>query len=360
MPKIEIDGLTAHYESRCVLRSVSLEILHGELFFLIGPSGCGKTTLLRLIAGFLTPTSGVIRFDGEEITRLSPHLRETAMVFQSYALWPHMTVAENVAFGLETRKLAKAEIPELVEKALDSVHLPGSGSRRVGELSGGQQQRVALARALVVRPRCLLLDEPLSNLDAGLRREMRFEIRKICKDHGLTGVYVTHDQEEALSMADRLAVMSEGSIQQVGTPSAVYRNPVNREVAEFMGETNVIDAHIEEMQDQQRKLCIRLGSASYTLDIPEQIRWSSDAKKLRVSIRPEAFTLSSCKGEAPCLAGEVVEVSYLGSILALRVAIEGQGILKVIIMNPQEPLLESGVRLELMISKSDIVPLGFL
>lgn len=210
MVSLSICGLVKRFGEVTALDRLDLEIAAGELFFLLGPSGCGKTTLLRAIAGFHLPDEGQIRFDGEEVTGLPPHKRDTGMMFQSYALWPHLNVYRNVAFGLEERRVPKAELKARVEAALAMVHLEGLGERRIHQLSGGQQQRVALARALVVRPRCLLLDEPLSNLDAKLRVEMRSEIRRLCKEHGLTTLYVTHDQKEALAMADRIAGLQAG------------------------------------------------------------------------------------------------------------------------------------------------------
>jgi iron(III) transport system ATP-binding protein len=218
MEEIRADGITKRFGDVTALKNVSLEIASGELFFLLGGSGCGKTTLLRCIAGLETPTNGRVFFGDRDVTELPTHKREAAMVFQSYALWPHMTVGQNIAFGLEERKVEKKEIKRRVEEALAMVKLEGFAKRGIDQMSGGQQQRVSLARALVVRPKCLLLDEPLSNLDAQLRLEMRSEIRRIVKENNLTGVYVTHDQAEALSMADRMAVMDEGEIVQVGPP----------------------------------------------------------------------------------------------------------------------------------------------
>lgn len=235
--EIVLRGISHRFSPDCpVLQDVNLTIAAGDLFFLLGPSGCGKTTLLRLLAGFLQPETGEILFGGENVTRLAPEKRETAMVFQNYALWPHMTVAENVRFGLDVQGISAAQKKERVQKVLDLVGLGKLMTRPVPALSGGQQQRVALARALVVEPRVLLLDEPLSNLDARLRIEMRSEIRQICKQLKLTAIYVTHDQKEALSMADRLAVLHAGKVQQVGTPRTVYRRPCNQQVAEFIGE----------------------------------------------------------------------------------------------------------------------------
>ena len=237
---ISIKNLVKRFGSTKALNDINLEIEPGELFFLLGPSGCGKTTLLRHIAGFYTPDEGKLFIGGDDVTGVPPHKRDTGMVFQSYALWPHMTLAENVAFGLQMRKIPKSEIDKRVQAALKIVKMETRAKSKPNQLSGGQQQRVALARALVVQPRCLLLDEPLSNLDAKLRLEMRVEIRRICKDAGLTAVYVTHDQKEALSIADRLAILRDGVIEQTGTPLDVYRRPKNAFVASFIGETNFL------------------------------------------------------------------------------------------------------------------------
>ena len=241
---IRIDDVVKYFGSVHAVDHVSLEIEPGEIFFLLGPSGCGKTTLLRTIAGFHEVDSGRIFIGGRDVTSLPPHKRDTGMVFQSYALWPHMTVAENVAFGLDIRRVPKAEAAARVARALDAVHMADRASYKPNMLSGGQQQRVALARALVIEPQCLLLDEPLSNLDAKLRIEMRTEIRRICKERGLTAIYVTHDQKEALSIADRLAVLNGGHVEQVGAPSEVYRRPKNRFVAGFIGEANFLDGKV--------------------------------------------------------------------------------------------------------------------
>src|SRR5689334_7522994 len=244
MISIRIQQLTKRFGSVTALQHLDLTIQPGELFFLLGPSGCGKTTLLRSMAGFYIPEEGKIFFGEEDVTRLAPHKRNTGMMFQSYALWPHMSVAENVAFGLEERKVSKDEIKRRVGEALESVRMAQYAERRPNQLSGGQQQRVALARALVIRPRCLLLDEPLSNLDAKLRLEMRTEIRRVCKEFNLTTVYVTHDQKEALSIADRMAILESGHILQVGTPREVYGRPKRKTVANFIGETDFLPGRV--------------------------------------------------------------------------------------------------------------------
>ncbi|MEZ5434998.1 MAG: ABC transporter ATP-binding protein [Verrucomicrobiales bacterium] len=235
MVSIHIRDLTKRFGDTVALKGLDLDIEAGEIFFLLGASGCGKTTLLRAIAGFNTPETGRILFDKDDVTDLPPHQRGTAMMFQSYALWPHKNVFRNVAFGLEERRVPRAEIRTRVAEALAMVHMEGLGERKINQLSGGQQQRVALARSLVVRPRCLMLDEPLSNLDAKLRVEMRSEIRRICKEFGLTAIYVTHDQKEALSIADRIAVLDAGKFAQIGRPEDIYRNPHSAYVASFIG-----------------------------------------------------------------------------------------------------------------------------
>ena len=251
---IDIAGLHKRFASKRgpvdAVRDVNLTIEPGELFFLLGPSGCGKTTLLRMIAGFIDPTGGNITFaragKTTDVTHLAPNKRNTGMVFQSYALWPHMTVAQNVAFGLSVRKITGKERDNRVADALAAVQLEQYAARKPNELSGGQQQRVALARALVIRPDVLLLDEPLSNLDAKLRIELRSQIRSICKASGITSIYVTHDQKEALSMADRIAIMRDGQVVQVGRPQELYRAPGSTFVAEFLGETNLLPATVTE------------------------------------------------------------------------------------------------------------------
>ena len=227
-----------------VLDDLNLEIRPGELFFLLGPSGCGKSTLLRILSGLTEPDSGSIKFDGVEISSLPPEKRNAAMVFQNYALWPHLTVYENVAFGLRIRKFSGRELDEKVMDALESVHLADFAKRRVPSLSGGQQQRVALARALAVDPPLLLLDEPLSNLDARLRDAMREEIARICSERGFTALYVTHDRQEALSMADRMAVLKDGKVCQSGAPRELYEHPANRFCAEFLGDVNFISGTV--------------------------------------------------------------------------------------------------------------------
>ena len=245
MTEVEIRNLSkAYIPGKPVLKPLSLVIPGGEFFFLLGPSGCGKSTLLRILAGLVRPDAGEIFFNGRSITGLPPEQRRAAMVFQNYALWPHLSVYENVAFGLQAEKRSSSEIRKRVFEALDTVRLADAAERRVPSLSGGQQQRVALARALAVEPALLLLDEPLSNLDAKLRDEMRLEIRRIAKERQLTALYVTHDRREALSMADRLALLHQGVLQQTGTPEEVYLHPRSRFAAEFLGGANFLAGRV--------------------------------------------------------------------------------------------------------------------
>jgi iron(III) transport system ATP-binding protein len=242
---VTIDHVTFGYGATPVLEDISLEVERGQFFAFLGPSGSGKTTLLRLIAGFGTPTAGRILIGDRDVTGLPPWSRNVGLVFQSYALWPHMSVRKNVAFGLERRKLSRAEIERKVADALALVGLSAFADRRPAQLSGGQQQRVALARTIVIEPEVLLLDEPLSNLDARLRVEMRIELRQLQRKLGITAIYVTHDQEDANSIADSIAVLDQGRIQQIGTPIDLYDRPANRFVATFLGTANLIEGTIE-------------------------------------------------------------------------------------------------------------------
>ena len=292
MSNVSIRGIAKSYQPEVpVLQPIDLDIPDGELFFLLGPSGCGKSTLLRIIAGLVKPDCGKILFDDEDITGLPPEKRRTAMVFQNYALWPHLTVFENVAFGLRSEGADNETVKREVAAALAVVQLSDFAKRKVTSLSGGQQQRVALARALAVKPRLLLLDEPLSNLEARLRDEMRCEIRRICKEKGLTAVYVTHDRNEALSMADRIAVMHGGVLQQVGTPQKVYEQPRNSFVAKFLGDTNLIKT--EQGTVSIRPECVRIGdtgdikaelvSGTYLGDHSEWVFRAADGQQLLVT-----------------------------------------------------------------------------
>ena len=309
MVGITIENLLKRFGDVRAVDDVSLRVKAGELFFLLGPSGCGKTTLLRLLAGFYHPDAGRILFGDREMTDVPPHKRRTGMVFQNYALWPHMTVRENIAFGLEMHDVSTAERRERVARALRMVQMAEHAERSPNQLSGGQQQRVALGRALVLEPDVVLLDEPLSNLDAKLRLEMREQIKRIHDTLGLTMVYVTHDQSEALSMADRIAIMLDGRVMQIGAPRAVYNRPASRFVADFIGETNLLrgkvvsadgEAVVDTSAGRLTSRCLASGLKA------------GDA--VWCSIRPELLNvLASDAAGQNTLSGEVVRAVYLGS-----------------------------------------------
>jgi iron(III) transport system ATP-binding protein len=291
MVPIRLENLTKRYATRrgevLAVDDVSLSIEGGELFFLLGPSGCGKTTLLRALAGFVQPTAGRIFFGDRDITDDPPERRDAAMVFQNYALWPHMTVRQNVAFGPKMRHVPRAESDQLVLTLLETVRIAEKASAKPMELSGGQQQRVALARALAARPRCLLLDEPLSNLDAALRAAMRWEIRRIVKSAGATAVYVTHDQAEALAIADRIALMHRGRIAQIGTGRELYEAPASRFVASFLGDANFIDATVASVEGKALRLDTPLGTL-----LGRSAAAVKPGQKVTCCIRPEMVEIS--------------------------------------------------------------------
>jgi putative spermidine/putrescine transport system ATP-binding protein len=312
MAQLDLNGVSKCYGKLYAANDVTLTVADGEFVVLLGPSGCGKTTTMRMIAGFAEPTSGTIHLGGRDITRLPPWKRDTGLVFQNYALFPHLTVAQNIAFGLKMRKMSPAEIAPRVEEALRLVRLGGLGERLPRQLSGGQQQRVALARALVFRPDVLLLDEPLSNLDAKLRQEVRVEIRQLQRSLGLTTVMVTHDQEEALTMADRLVVMSEGRVRQVGTQRDLYERPADRFVAGFVGRSSFLPGAMEAPGR------FRSGGGL-------EIRCANSAPGITgravLALRPERVIVApnAPANLANCFHGEVELVSYLGGLLDIHV-----------------------------------------
>ena len=309
MAQLTVENLTKKYGDTTVVRDVSLAIPDGEFLVLLGPSGCGKTTTLRMIAGFIPPSAGAIRLGARDITTLPPWHRNAGLVFQSYALFPHMTVNDNVAFGLEMRKVASADIQKRVAEALELVRLGHLGARFPRQLSGGQQQRVALARALAIRPDVLLLDEPLSNLDAKLRQDVRVEIRELQRRLGLTTVMVTHDQEEALTMADRLVVMADGAVRQVGSQRDLYERPVDRFVADFVGRSTFLEGHV---------------TAAGTFETPGglTIKISDNVQPgpASMALRPERLMLGAAvTAPGNAFAGTVEFVSYLGAALDVHV-----------------------------------------
>jgi spermidine/putrescine transport system ATP-binding protein len=285
---VECHQLAKYFHSRCVLREINLAVRNGEFLTLLGPSGCGKTTLLRLIAGFGRPSEGTIHINGQDVTDLSPHQRPVGMVFQSYALFPHMTVYENIAFGLRCKHVPKKEINERVTEMLESVKLGEFARRKPSQLSGGQQQRVAIARAVVNKPLVLLLDEPLSSLDYRLRKLMQIELKQLQNQLNITFIFVTHDQEEALSMSDRIVVMHEGVMKQIGTPLEIYQKPQNLEVAKFIGELNLFDADIVTASKDQ--LVVRMEEQEFILNNAKNY---GQKDKICVLIRPEDMQIMS-------------------------------------------------------------------
>ncbi len=298
------------------VRNVDLEIEKGELVTLLGPSGCGKTTTLRMIAGFEFPTTGSIQLDGKEINMLPPNKRDMSMVFQSYAIFPHLTVKENIAYGLNVQRIPKEQVEKRVAGVMELVELTGYEKRAPNQLSGGQQQRVALARALVMEPKVLLMDEPLSNLDAKLRENMRTEIRRIQQRLGITSVYVTHDQVEAMTLSDRVVIMNEGLIDQVGTPIEVYRYPRSRFVADFIGRANFIEATVTSTRDS--KLTVEVFGKPVTLSgVKESF---GVGKQVTVIARPEMILVRQ-EGQ---FSGVVRRASFLGNIVDYDVEVNGQ------------------------------------
>ena len=329
MTAVRLLHITKKFGTTVALDEIDLEIKSGELFFLLGPSGCGKSTLLRLIAGLHDPTSGQVFFNDRDVTRLGTDKRNAVMCFQSYALWPHMTVQENVAFGLDVRKVVPLELQKRVGEVLAMVQMTAMADRKPNQLSGGQQQRVALARALAVQPDCLLLDEPLSNLDAALRLEMRTEIRRICKSAGFTTIYVTHDQKEALSIADRIAVLKDGKLVQVGTPAELYHSPATSFVAGFIGQTNLLPG----------KLVSRDGDSVHIETAAGPVVAQSNGAKLPdspiISVRPEQIRIvhNPANPGVNRFEGRVLESIFLGEASEHFIALNDQK-LKVICTPP--------------------------
>jgi spermidine/putrescine transport system ATP-binding protein len=323
LPAIELAGVVKEFHARgevvTAVRGLDLAIAEGEFFSLLGPSGCGKTTTMRMIAGFEEPTEGAIRLHGSDVTGIPPNKRDVNMVFQSYALFPHMSVFENVAFGLRRKKAAKDEITRRVGEMLDIVDLAGRGQRRPRELSGGQQQRVALARALVNRPRALLLDEPLGALDLKLRQAMQVELKRIQREVGITFVYVTHDQVEALTMSDRIAVMNDGAIEHLGTPREIYEHPRTRFVAGFIGTSNLLTGTATRVADGHAVIEV---SAEERIVVPVTGQGLAAGSPLQLTVRPEKIEISATRpaGQGCVLRGDVTDVAYLGTSTNFSVA----------------------------------------
>lgn len=323
--QLRVDRVTRRFGTHVAVNEVSLDVAPGEFITLLGPSGCGKTTLLRMIAGFETPDEGRILLDGEDIAPLPPHKRPVNTVFQHYALFPHLSVYENIAYGLRRKGVADAEVKQRVEAGLEGVRLAAFASRLPAQLSGGQKQRIALARALVLRPRVLLLDEPLGALDHQLRLEMQVELKQIQRAAGITFLFVTHDQPEALTMSDRIAVLSKGTIEQLGTPIEVYENPATEFVARFMGASNLLAGEVQEQDGDRVRVGITGGPTA----------WFSSAqvsRQVKVMLRPEWLVLGSSPPEEPgwrYWPVEVKERMYQGAVTRWTVAGLGAGELEV-------------------------------
>jgi putative spermidine/putrescine transport system ATP-binding protein len=346
---LELENVRKQYGPNTVVHDFNLSVARGEFVSFLGPSGCGKTTTLRMVAGFETPSSGMIRLDGKDITDLRPNQRNVGMVFQSYALFPNLTVADNIAFGLKVKKRPAAEIRARVEEMLALIKLPQLGGRYPYQLSGGQQQRVALARAIAVKPQVLLLDEPLSALDAKIRVSLRSEIRSLQRNLGVTTIYVTHDQEEALSMSDRVVVMSEGRMEQVGAPFEVYNYPRTRFVASFVGTLNILNGTVVD-PDKGR----------VTIDGQEitTVRGVVDAARgdvRPVALRPEAIVLNGSGSNR--LNGAIDEVSFLGAVVRIRVRFRDSSISLDTFNNPNAPPPKHGDKVVVSFAPEDVLVL---
>ncbi|MFP4105528.1 MAG: ABC transporter ATP-binding protein [Phycisphaerae bacterium] len=355
MIDIHLKNLTKIYEGGAdapAVDNVSLSVNKGELFFLLGPSGCGKTTLLRMIAGLVLPTSGQILFGDRDVANLPPEKRDTALVFQNYALWPHMTVRENVLFGPKRKHLPRTERERVATENLQLVQMLDYAKRKPNQLSGGQQQRVALARALAAQPKCLLLDEPLSNLDARLRMHMRGELRRLIKDTRSTGVYVTHDQTEAMSMADRIAVMHRGKVVQVGSPEQLYHRPATRFVADFLGEANFLKGTLE-----QAGTVAKVKTSAGTLVAAGASADLSAGAEVTCCVRPERLMLlndASAPAGQTALPATVDQRVFLGEMVEYRCTLESGQPWKVFALSGQAQARE-GQNVSLLVPAEDVV-----
>ena len=356
---IDIESVSLAYGKTVVLRDVSLSIAPGEFFALLGPSGSGKSTLLRLLAGFNRANAGRVRIGGVDVVELAPWKRDVGMVFQNYALWPHLTVAENVAFGLEERRWPRERIRERVREMLEWVSLVGYDDRRPGQLSGGQQQRVAIARTLAIEPRALLLDEPLSNLDAKLRAATGLELKRLQRRLGITTVFVTHDQQEAMTIADRLAVLDQGVIQQVGTPRELYDTPINRFVAEFVGSINLYAGRVEAGAAGACTVSVEgIGRASVPLERAVAIG-AGVGSAVDVAFRPHAVRLAGIEPVGGLVFdAEVRTTEFLGKFVRYEMAV---GTLRVVADLPHARFVEAllpGARARFAVSAGEIIVLA--
>ncbi len=355
--EVRLDRVSKRYGDQWAVCRVALNIERGEFFTFLGPSGCGKTTLLRMIAGFVSPDEGVVYLDGQPVNTVPPWRRNVGMVFQNYALWPHMNVFDNVAFGLRERKTPRRDMKRRVAAALQQVELEGTETRRPSQLSGGQQQRVALARTLVIEPRVLLLDEPLSNLDAKLRVEMRIELLKLQRGLGLTTIYVTHDQEEALAMSTRIAVMKNGKVVQEGNPREIYERPVNEFVATFVGQANLFSGRVAQCAghtidvDAGDGLIIRAALHS-TTTLPKP------GDTVFLTIRPEAVEIrepGTIPREANHVDGQIVASVYRGALVEYEI-LSGNRTIRANVVNPKgKPVFQHGERVAARFAPEDMI-----
>jgi putative spermidine/putrescine transport system ATP-binding protein len=349
MAFLDLSNLEKVFGVQRVVKDFNLGVDKGEFISLLGPSGCGKTTVLRMVAGFETPTSGSIRIDGQDVTGQRPNQRSIGMMFQAYALFPNMTVADNVAFGLKVKGVPRAEREARVREMLELISLPDLASRFPFQLSGGQQQRVALARALAPQPRVLLLDEPLSALDAKVRVSLRNEIREIQRELGITTIFVTHDQEEAMSISDRIVVMNGGIAEQAGAPFEIYNNPRTRFVAGFVGTLNMLEATVESPENR------RLVVAGQGLTLAKDAVKAKKGDKVTLALRPEAIRLGRAEGREVVLPATIDEVHFLGSVIRVRVRVAGTTMALDTFNRPDQPPPPVGSAAEISFAAGDAI-----
>ena len=348
---LSIQHVNKSFGDVTVVQDFNLDVAPGEFVSFLGPSGCGKTTVLRMVAGFEEPSAGKIMIGGKDVTRLKPNQRNIGMVFQAYALFPNLTVAQNIAFGLRVAGASRADQDKRVAEMLEIIKLPQFGDRYPYQLSGGQQQRVALARALAPKPKLLLLDEPLSALDAKVRVSLREEIRAIQKSLGITTIFVTHDQEEALSISDRIAVMYGGKAEQVGTPFEIYNRPATKFVANFVGTLNVLEGTVSDAATGK----VRVNAEEIAMK--GKLNGSKTGDTLSLALRPEAISLGRRPGNDARLSGEIADVHFLGSVIRVRVGV-GSGVVSLDTFNsPATPPPSVGEKTEISFSSKDLLVL---
>ena len=348
---LSIQHVKKAFGDTTVVQDFNLDVGTGEFVSFLGPSGCGKTTVLRMVAGFEEPTAGSVVIAGKDVTRLKPNQRNIGMVFQAYALFPNLTVAQNIAFGLKVAGMPRADSDARVAEMLNLIKLPQFGDRYPYQLSGGQQQRVALARAIAPKPKLLLLDEPLSALDAKVRVSLRDEIRSIQKELGITTVFVTHDQEEALSISDRIVVMYGGKAEQVGTPFEIYNRPATKFVANFVGTLNVLEGTVTDASAGK----VKVGTSEVLLK--DKLNGSKAGDTLSLALRPEAISLGRQPGRDATLGGEISEVSFLGSVIRVRVGLGKDAVSLDTFNSPASPPPRVGEKAEISFSPDDVLVL---